>query len=275
MTIHKIGKLLTAQTPQGVIELANIGVLSANLRSQYPPEFIVEINWLIEQLDASTNLTSQSIAPAPMPAIDISDTQADKAAKVADIWRAYPRVGLQLWVDETGAGYIKKGQPIVFQNTPVQFPIPLVSPYLSAASTVYLLSEKSRIGVSLLGGQNYQPIVGTDYITITGAVRADVKAIEKPAMPISNWLPLNRMLPADTLVKVSGKKNNRRTLTLQNSGLSEIWVGWGQSVTENQGNKLLPGGSYWMEPGRYYSDAELYAYSVGIDGAISGQEGLI
>lgn len=275
MSIYPISRLINAQSGNNIIELINCAAAMNHVRSQYPIDCVLQIRLILEALDGASNLSSASIAQAPLPAIDVTDTQADKATKVSDIWRNYPKIGLQLWIDAYGTGYIKKGQPIVFQNYPVQFPVPLISPFLNATAAVFLMGEKSRLGISVLTGQNWNPIAGTDFITITGALRADVEVTQLNQVLVKSWNSLSVTIPANIPTKISNAKINRRSFEVQNTGDSILYVGWGNQINEGMGNLLLPNGSYSMLTSNYYSSAEFWAYSVDGEGKISGQEGLI
>ena len=275
MTIYPICKQLNVASGTAIVELLNAALIYQETKKRYPPEYIVEMNIILEALDFASNLSTASLPQAPFPAIDITDTSADKVTKIADLWRAYPSIGMQLHYDAYGTQYLKKGKPVVIQNHPVQHPTPLISPYLSATSRVFLLGEKSRLGVSLISGGNWASIKGEDYVTITGAVRVDVQVTEAKIVPIRNWATIYKEIPANTPTRISLSKSNRRSFTVQNAGEQSIWVGWGSQIGENSGNFIPAKGSYSMESDRYHTEAEFWAYSSSTPGLIVGQEGLI
>lgn len=258
-----------------ILEICNVRRFYEEVKKEFPLEYWLDCNYILEALDLASNISETNLARAPFPGIDIADTQADKAAKVADTWRTYPRIGIQLYLDYGIGRWIKKGQPIVIQNTPVQFPIPIISPYLNATAAVFLLGKNSRIGVSILGGENWQPIKGSDSICISGALRIDVEAKELKAIPIKSWISVNQNLLANQLTKVLPRRANRRYISLQNAGASNIFCGFGTDIGINRGNKVSPDGTINLDSERYYTDAEFWAFSPDNDGLIVGQEGLI
>lgn len=258
-----------------ILEICNVKRFFEEIKKEFPPEYWLDCNFILEALDLSSNISEQNLARAPFPAIDISDTQADKAAKVADTWQAYPRIGLQLHLDIGNGRWIKKGQPIVIQNTPVQFPIPLISPYLNAKASVFLMGKNSKIGISIVTGGNWQLVKGTDYITIYGNLRVDVQAKELKSVPIKNWLPFGKSLSANNKIVVLPEKINRRLLILKNEGTTKIWCGFGGMIQIGQGISLDPGNILTLQSENYYIPSQFEAISANGNGLIVGQEGVI
>lgn len=274
MAIFPVNTILNPAST-GIIELCNVAKHINKIKADFPSEYWLDCNVILEALDYASNITEASIAAAPFPAIDIGDTQADKATKVADIWRAYPRIGLQIYFDSGNGQYQKKGQPIVIQNTPVQFPVPLISPYLNATSAVFLMGENSRLGIQVVSGGIWMAIKSPDYITITGALRFDIQVKELKQILIKSWPKISKELIANEPIKILNSKPNRRYLSLVNHGNGDIYCGFGDSININEGNLLTPKGSYTFDSEKYYTEAEFWAISPNVNGLIVGQEGLI
>lgn len=266
---------LTQYITSQIVEICNVTRFYEEIKKDFPPEYWLDCNFILEALDLASNISETNLARAPFPAIDISDTQADKAAKTADTWRSYPAIGLQLYTDPGVGRWFKKGQPVVVQNTPVQFPVPLISPYLNSRAAVFLMGKNSRLGISVLSGGNWQPIKGNDFINISGVLRVDIEAKEIKNIPIKAWPSINKALPANELTKILPNKPNRRYLSIQNAGISNIFCGFGSDIGLNRGNLLTPNGSLNLDSERYYTEAEFWAFSPDNEGLITGQEGLI
>jgi hypothetical protein len=274
MSTHLLTTQLNQYSGTGIIELLNVCRFYEEIKKDFPPEYWLDCNFILEALDLASNISEVNLALAPFPSIDIADTQAGKAAKVADTWRAYPRIGLQLHIDPGTGRWIKKGQPIVIQNTPVQFPVPLISPYLNTTASVFLIGRDTRIGISIVTGNLWQPIKGEDFITISGALRVDIQPKELKSIPIRSWISINKSLLANQPTKVLVYRPNRRYLSIINAGVGDIFCGFGSDII-NRGNLITPKGSLNLDSERYYTDAELWAFSPNVEGVIVGQEGLI
>lgn len=274
MATFPIYQQLNQYTNQ-ILEILNVGRFYEELKREFPPEYWLDCNFILEALDLASNISESNMARAPFPAIDISDTQADKAAKVSDTWKTYPAIGLQLYLDPGVGRWIPKGQPIVLQNTPVQFPIPLISPYLNARASVFLMGKTTRLGIAVVKGGNWQSIKGEDYITISGALRVDIEAKELKSVPIANWLPFGKTLISNQKTVVLPSKSNRRIIIVTNAGTSNIYCGFGGLVQIGQGILLYPGNSLTFQSSDYYIPSQFEAIPVNSSGLIVGQEGLI
>ena len=275
MATFPIAKQLNQYTNSQIYEILNVSNFYNQIKKDFPQEYWLDCNYILEALDLSSNISTTNLANAPFPNVSGDDTKADKAAKIAETWRQYPRIGLQLYLDSGNSGWIAKGQPIVIQNTPVQFPIPLISPYLNATAAVYLMGKDSRLGIKVVQGDLWQPIKGNDYITITGALRLDVQAKELNYVPIKAWPSISKNLLPNTLTKVLLAKPNRRYLFIQNAGTSNVFCGFNNDIGLNRGNLLAPNGSLSLDSQRYYSESEFWAYCPDNNGLLVGQEGLI
>ena len=274
MATFSIGRQLTANTGTAIVELLNVRKYYEELKREFPPEYWLDANYVLEALDLASNISDVNLAPAPFPATDLVDNQAQKAAKVADTWRNYPRIGLQLHLNCGNNLWIKKGQPIVIQNTPVQFPLPLISPYLNATSRVFLLGQNDRLGVSIIQGGNWQPIKNPDYITISGAFRVDIQPKELKQIPIKQWVPVEKNLPEGQVTEILPNRLRRRYLSLQNAGASDLYLGFTNDIAIGRGELITPKGTMTIESEKYYTESKLFGISAG-EGKIVGQEGLI
>lgn len=274
MATFSLGKQLTSNS-SGTIELCNVRRFYEEVRSEFPTEYWLDCNCILEALDLSSNITESSLAKAPLPAVDIKDTQADKAVKVSENWKNYPAIGLQLHIDYGNGQYLKKGQPIVVQNTPVQFPVPLISPYLNATAAVFVLGKNDRIGVSILSNYNWQQIKSNDFITITGAVRLDISPKELKQIAIKSWNNISKSLITNKPTKILNSNKKRRYLSLVNASTSKIYCGFGSTIDIDSGNLLIPNGAYVFDSEKYYTDAEFWAVSLNGNGLLVGQEGSI
>lgn len=262
-------------TTNQIVELLNVRRIYEEIKKELPLEYWLDCNYVLEALDLSTDLSEMNLPKAPFPAIDITDTQADRAVRMAEIWSMYPKIGLQLHVSKDGSRWVKKGQPIVIQNTPVQLPLPVISPYLNVTAPVYLMGKDSKLGISIINSSGWQRIKGSDLITVTGSLRVDLKTKEIQSVPIRHWVSVSKVIPANTPTKVLVNKPNRRFLTLVNGGNNSLFCGFGNDVGLNKGNLLTPGGSYNLDSQKYYTESEFWAFSPENDGLIVGQEGLI
>ena len=231
---------------------------------------------IIECCDVACNINS--LVSAPIPNIDtLEDTKSAQAAKVHEVWSNYPKVGLQLYLDNCNGVWKKQGQPVVLQNRPFQLPVNVLKPYLSSINNFKMLNRKSRLGAQIISGGSWSQLSGTDEVSVKGDWRFTLELKEVKQEPLKNWHPItaNLLNNVPTLVKASNDK--RRGLVLTNDGENKIYIYFGNTsiVEQLTGIPLNPGDTTNFITDKFYVPNSISAIAIGGDSRLVGMEGTI
>lgn len=270
--------LLTQSSANNVVQVFNALEVKRQITSQFDLDnYHCLIHLIIESFDISPSI--YSLAKAPLPDINDFDTRTEQASKIYANYIAYPKVGIQLLYDDGTGIFRNQGQPILFQNVPIQLPISHLKPYLSATQDVLLIGEKDRIAVQVIPDSTgtYSQLSGNDYILLKGNWKAEVKLIEKKSLPVSNWYPIGIDLIAGQPKVILAPNPRRRILYINNKGVSNVRFFFGHtSFLENDSCPyLLPEGTFNQSESNLVVSSQLVAMSVGGNSRLVGMEGSV
>lgn len=147
--------------PNPIATLIDVGLLLSQ-HSNHPQEYEMSTKIILESLEATINISS--IQRALLPAIAPEDTPQERQQKMQDFEARFPKIGLQILVDNgDGLGWIPHAT-VSLQNQGSEYYEDYLSPHLS--SKEYLpVGSATKIGVASVDLGNGL-IRGSDYVYI-------------------------------------------------------------------------------------------------------------
>lgn len=213
----------------------------------------VSYQFQMESFDITVDLPSKPIAP--IPAISPEDTKAEKAQKVYEIEKAFPKMGLELYFDH-GTGW-KRRALVPVQNRGAEYYASLLYPYLGS-SKILLMSKISKLGIKMIplftGTQQHGTLEFNDYIVLSGTWSQSVSLIPKLTEHLELTRSVGINVGAEGITQIAPYRPTRGLIWLQNSGQYRVYISFNadtsvlMAVDSNQ--EWTPSGIY-LEPGAY------------------------
>ncbi|MCT7955719.1 hypothetical protein [Laspinema palackyanum] len=239
----------SASSQENITEIFN----TAPLYEQYSglsSRYDVFQSFYLEQLKFTVFI--ESLALAEIPTIAPDDTNSEKAAKIRDVERRFPKIGLELYQSHNGNPWRRQAL-IILQNRGAEYYLPAISPYL-ALGEVDVLGDKSKIGLKfiamLTNGNFYGPLGENDYVIVKGAWRQNIDLIPK----VTEQSEIINNFAADigtTSTPVRAVNLTRKLIWMRNAGSRRVWISFGQSAVAGAGTFLNPGDTLNYEANRY------------------------
>lgn len=245
--------------------------------SKFEKDYQIFVEWQLESFDIASRIFS--LPQTPFPETSFSNSNSENAAAIHQRWSNYPRIELQIHTAYDSGQTRARGQQIVIQNNPINFPVSALN-YLTSGA-VRLLGKNHKIAVQVLPTSDplIRQLSASDQITVSGEWKMSITAIEKSSTEITAWMPIGIDLTANTATQILPENPNRRNFWIQNQGISAVRLCFGtfnsQSLNNNQWPILNIGGSLISSS---FEKTELYqsVWALALDGnsRITGMEGL-
>ncbi|BAZ38688.1 hypothetical protein NIES4101_46280 [Calothrix sp. NIES-4101] len=216
---------------------------------------VLSVNGYLKGLKAYANITS--LAEAPIPAIELTDTDQDKIIKVLNIEWGNERIGLDLQFSENGTNFITLGSVSLIN----QQGYPFRNYSLLDFYTDSIAAEIGTNGVIAceVKDQGYGKLGAGDVLSVYGSVTQEIVFNE---FIVSNDVDENTIsLDAATSTPVVSASTIRTGLTIFNDSTEKVYLGYNSLVDNtNYSIPLSPNKGYEF-PQPIYTGA-VYAYSV-------------
>jgi hypothetical protein len=216
---------------------------------------VLSVNGYLKGLKAYTNITS--LAEAPIPAIELTDTDQEKIIKVLNIEWGNERIGLDLQFSDNGTDFITIGSVSLIN----QMGYPFRNYSLLDFYTDSIAAEIGTNGVVAceIVDQGYGKLASQDKLTIYGSVQQEI--VFNDFVVSNNAGETTVSIDAATTTPVVDVSTIRTALTIFNDSAEKIYLGYNSLVDNtNYSIPLSPGKGYEF-PQPIYTGA-VYAYSV-------------
>ncbi|AFY80172.1 hypothetical protein [Oscillatoria acuminata] len=197
-------------------------------------------------------ISIESLAQAEIPALAADDTETEKAIKIRNIERKYPKLGLEIYQAHNGGPWRRQALAIL-QNRGSEYYLPAIAPYL-AVGEVDVMGPATRLGLKfiamLTNGVFYGPLGENDYVIIKGAWRQVVDLIPK-LTEITEVVSNFGVLIDSSSTPVRGPNLTRKLIWVRNAGSRRVWISFGEVAAIDRGSYLNPGDTLNYEATRY------------------------
>lgn len=261
--------------------LLDMGVWINKIKAEYPGVHL-RFNIKLEQLDLSYKLPG--LAEAPFPPLQDLETRAERSTALLNQWRTYASIGLRIYTAARGGNWVTAGT-LPLQNHGSENWQPILTPFLTSATEVYLLSERTRIGIELIDN-GYGLLKANDRLTFRGGFIAEVSAWEREVRPINNRRNLGINLFDGVATNLLSYNLNRKYLYLTNTGNTPVYFIFGtiidltqtativdDKIVQSNGLLLTPNGSFNFNNNAFLEPSPLSAVAIGGNGRITLLEG--
>lgn len=226
---------------------------TAPLYEQYTPlstRYDVFQSFYLEQFKFSIYI--ESLAIAEIPALSPEDTDSEKAIKIREIERRYPKMGLEIYQAHNDGPWRRQAL-VILQNRGAEYYLPAIAPYL-AVGEIDIMGPATKLGVKfialLTNGEFYGPLGEGDYAVIKGSWRHVVDLI--PKLTEVTEVTSNFGVGIETTsVPVRGPNLTRKLIWIRNAGNRRVWVAFGETAVIGMGSYLNPGDTLSYEATRY------------------------
>lgn len=261
--------------------LLDMGVWTSRLKAEYPGVHL-KFNIKLEQLDLSYKLPG--LAEAPFPPLQDLETRAERSTALLNQWRTYASVGLALYTAARGGNWVRAGV-LPLQNHGSENWQPILSPFLTTATEVYILSERSRIAAEIIDNGSGL-LKSQDKLTFRGGLISEISAWEREVKPVNNRRNLGINLVDGVATHLLPFNSNRQYLYLTNTGDTPVYFIFGSlddliqgsiitdgQITQSNGLLLTPNGSFNFNNSNYLEPSPVSAVAIGGAGRITLLEG--
>lgn len=262
------------------VTLLDMGLWVNNLKAEFPG-INLNISAKLEQLDLTYSLPG--LTECPFPPLGDLETRAERSTALLKQWRDYPSLGLGIFTSQK-LFWVKAGV-LPLQNHAMENWQPLLVPFLTTASEVFLLGKNTRIAIEVID-LGHGLLKNNDRLTIRGGFTVNVTAWEKERENIQQ----RRSYGVDLLDGVASLilpyNPNRKYIYLTNAGSSFVQFCFGtpedlsfnalienNKIIRTNGLLLTPFGSANFESNYYIEASPLSAVSIGGNGRLTLIEG--
>ncbi len=261
--------------------LLDMGVWLQNLKKEFP-NVKAKASIKLEQLDLTYSLPG--LAEAPFPAMGDLDTRAERSTALLRQWRDFASVGLRFLVAAQG-GFWRTAGTLPLQNHGAENWQPLLQPFLTTTSEVFLMGERAKLAVEVINLGSGLLKTG-DRLTIRGGFLAEITAWEQPRQPITRRQNIAFDLLDGVPLQILPWNQDRQYLYLSNAGNSNIYFAFGTTedltrnatisngkVTQANGLLLTPGGTANFASSSHIEASPISVVAIGAAGRVTLLEG--
>ena len=269
------------QASNGVkILILDMAVWVKRLKSEFPG--VLKLSAKLEQLDLTYILPG--LAEAPFPSLGDLETRAERSTALLQQWRNYPSVGLVIYTAQQGGFWTRAGT-LPLQNHGAENWQPLLIPFLTTATEVFLMGEKTKIAVEIVD-RGHGKLKAGDKLTIRGAFVCEVAVWEKEQEIIQQRQSSSISLNNGIATQILQYNIKRKYVYLSNTGANQIQFIFGtveelqqgaaiadNKIIQSRGLLLTPFGTASFNNSQYIEPAPIAAVAIGGNSRIAILEG--